>query len=285
MCGKKGPDNTPWAGRRVSDKFGTRVVNGQQATECEWRWLVSLRRLGGLHFCGGTLVSPRWVLTAAHCVEDGVAFKVTAGDFDKDALAPGQYERDHAVRRTILHPLYNSPVPFAHDFALVELTEEVTLDLCTGTACLPTANVTDASVCYIAGWGTMSSGGNAPSQLREAQVVTLSNADCGGTTSYTSDQIHDSMVCAQGSSSGGITDSCQGDSGGPLVCDDGQGSFQLHGVVSWGEGCAEATFPGVYGRVAQQLDWIHATMASVMTTPPPACSYCLWQVCGAARSI
>merc|ERR1719454_718764 len=140
---------------------------------------------------------------------------------------------------------------------------------CVGTVCLPGANdVAPGSTCWITGWGTLSSGGSSPNVLQEAAVQVLSNQECKD-TGYSSSQITDSMLCAQGrNSNGGITDACQGDSGGPLVCQQG-GQFVIQGATSWGYGCAGATAPGVWARVWNQLDWIQSTAYTGPPTPAP----------------
>jgi hypothetical protein len=252
-CGRKGNDNTPLRHRHRSSP-GTKIVNGQDATECEWKWQVSLRQ-NGWHFCGGTIISPRWVLSAAHCVSSGSTnFQVVAGDHNKESS--GGYEVVATVARVIPHADYDSDT-MANDFALIELEEELELGDCIGVACLPELGeaVDDGARCVISGWGTLSSGGDLPDILQEAEVSTLSNSECG--SRYGADSITDSMVCAQGSSSGGVVDSCQGDSGGPLVCDREDGSYVIHGATSWGYGCAQAQYPGIYARVSQVLPWIY----------------------------
>jgi secreted trypsin-like serine protease len=92
----------------------------------------------------------------------------------------------------------------------------------------------------ILGWGTTSSNGSSSNQLRTATVPTVSDSSCG--SSYGSDFVQSDMVCA-GKTTGGV-DTCQGDSGGPLLI-----GGVLAGITSWGEGCAQAGYPGVYTRL------------------------------------
>jgi len=261
-CGQKGVDTTPWQSR---NGVGGLIVNGQQATECEWRWQASLRR-GTFSFCGGSLIHPKWVMSAAHCVVSATPSSVTIvlGDHDKDNV--GSNESSMSVSRIINHPSYNSG-NMQYDFALIELQNRAPENQCIGTVCIPQIGDSDINEvdCFITGWGTLSSGGSAPRFLQEAKVRTVTNANCN--TKYPN-QIHDSMLCAQGrNSNGAVTDACQGDSGGPLVCER-SGKFYLEGATSWGLGCAHADYPGVWARLSQVTAWTNTYVPAVPVGPP-----------------
>ncbi|CAK0883555.1 unnamed protein product [Prorocentrum cordatum] len=108
--------------------------------------------------------------------------------------------------------------------------------------------------------------------MQEAQVSIISNSDCRG--AYGQSQITADMLCAQGANSDGdVTDACQGDSGGPLVCASGGASYVLHGATSWGYGCADQRYPGIWSRVSYVRDWIDELMgvtgAPTPSTPAP----------------
>ncbi|CAK0822818.1 unnamed protein product [Prorocentrum cordatum] len=159
-----------------------------------------------------------------------------------------------------------------YDFALVELVGDASLNECIGVACLPTEAVDDGEECFITGWGTLSSGGSSPDLMQEAQVSIISNSDCSA--AYGQSQITADMLCAQGvNSDGDVTDACQGDSGGPLVCASGGASYVLHGATSWGYGCADQRYPGIWSRVSYVRDWIDELMgvtgAPTPSTPAP----------------
>lgn len=123
----------------------------------------------------------------------------------------------------------------------------------TNLACLPATKPAVGDTCFITGWGTLQSGGSQPSKMQVATVPIVSQADCS--KAYGRRNIHESMVCA-GYPEGGI-DSCQGDSGGPMVCRGADGLFNLHGVTSWGYGCAAPGKYGVYARVTYLTTWIN----------------------------
>ncbi|CAK0880040.1 unnamed protein product [Prorocentrum cordatum] len=258
VCGEKGTDYTLWETRR-----GERIVGGQDATSCEWKWQVSLSSSSYGHFCGGTLVASNWVLTAAHCV--GWSFSIVAGSFSKSTTDAAEVVLQ--VKEVFSHPDYDSST-MRYDFALVELVDAAPLNECIGVACLPNENIAVGEECFITGWGTLSSGGPSPDSMQEAQVSILSNLDCGA--AYGSAAITDDMLCAQGvNGAGDVTDACQGDSGGPLVCASGGAAYVLHGATSWGYGCAMEQYPGVWSRVSYVRDWIDELMG-VPGSPAPA---------------
>ncbi|CAK9004865.1 unnamed protein product [Durusdinium trenchii] len=159
-----------------------------------------------------------------------------------------------------MHPLYNQNVPHDYDFAILELDKAMPLNECVGVACLPHRDEMPGTNCSITGWGTLKSFGKTPEVLQEASVKLLTSADCEVNYTKTRDIITGSMLCASGVSEKGIVDTCQGDSGGPLSCAE-DGRFVLRGVTSWGQGCAYANFPGVYGKVQSVMSWINDVTA------------------------
>jgi len=257
------------------------IVNGAPATECEWRWQIGIRGTDSNQtrpFCGGQLIAPNWVLTAAHCTSNP-NFNVIAGNYETQVNDVNEQSRWAA--QVFRHPAY-VPKTNDNDFALVQLESAFDITDCVGTVCLPTegSDVPPDTQCWTTGWGALAQGGVFATVLQEAQVSTLSNEACQA-TGYNASEITDNMLCAQGRGPNGeIKDACQGDSGGPLVCESDPGIYTLYGVTSWGRGCANETFPGVFARVHEALGWIEETMEANQGPPPtmPRCPAFAYQL-------
>jgi len=270
------------AGQSLFSGPNASIVNGEDAAECAWTWQVGLKSSAtGNPWCGGMLISPEWVLTAAHCVdqERQNGMYIVAGEWNVRSTSGKEQ-----VVRSEMYAKHNRYSSYSMDFdiALIKLEKPMEMNSCVGTVCLPTegSDVAGGTNCWITGWGTLASGGKQPDVLQEAQVQVLSNEDCRN-TGYRSSQITDSMICAQGKTrSGQITDACQGDSGGPLVCES-SGTWTVYGATSWGRGCAGANYPGIWARVHESLDWIDAIMSGQEPPAPPAeCPfYCGMRLC------
>lgn len=239
--------------------FGSQIVNGENAKECEWSWQVGLwSSWGRKPFCGGMILSKDWILTAAHCVSNGKPnFLVKAGDHD--VRKTGKYEQSIQAKKVYVNPKYNSRT-MVWDFALVELQSGFDMSSsCVGPVCLPSSDVAPGTKCWITGWGTLKSGGSQPDVLQQAAVNIIDNAKCDSMYQPRA-KITADMLCAQGNNGGKVTDACQGDSGGPLVCQGKGGAWELHGATSWGFGCASPQYPGVWARVTAAKSWIGGIM-------------------------
>ncbi|MBY5621388.1 trypsin-like serine protease [Rhizobium leguminosarum] len=259
---------------------GGRVIGGQTAKKGEWPWQVKILapdpeqrgRFGG--HCGGSLISPRWILTAAHCVTSGRSGKqdLFARDLlivegkskiDKVIAVDGPDKPGLAVEEVIIHEDFDRKV-FANDIALIKLSEPAK----SKPAILGSASDDEVEAAghpaVVTGWGyTKADHGwddkYLPTELQEVELPIVPREDCRAAyrdSSMRMNPIDERNVCA-GYAKGG-KDACQGDSGGPLVAQRPDKRWIQLGIVSWGAGCAEAEHYGVYTRVAAFRDWIAA---------------------------
>ena len=239
----------------------TRIVGGSNAPANQYSYQVSLvfsQAPGNFqgHFCGGTLFNNTTVITAAHCVyfltnPNQVAVLVGTKNLNQGgARIP--------VSQIIIHQSFDKKTR-KFDIALLKLapSKRAQKDLLarTAKAVLATSEPAAGIKAWVSGWGTLKEGQqDGPSLLQHAEVNMISRDVCNAKESYDG-AVGSEMVCA-GLSQGG-RDACQGDSGGPLVVEDTKKKRNvLVGVVSWGNGCARAGYPGVYSNVASLRTWI-----------------------------
>ncbi|XP_049961052.1 trypsin-7-like [Schistocerca serialis cubense] len=232
---------------------GSRIVGGQAADVSEFPWMARLTYFNRF-YCGGTLINDRYVLTAAHCVKGFMWFmiKVTFGEHDRcnSTMRP----ETRFVLRAFTGDF--SFMNFDHDIALLRLNDRVPITQDIRPICLPPNDekLYEGTKAVATGWGTLQEDGKASCILQEVEVPVMTNEECRKNTKYRESMITDNMMCA--GYPDGMKDSCQGDSGGPLGRERDDKRFELIGVVSWGNGCARAGYPGVYTRVTRYLDWI-----------------------------
>lgn len=222
----------------------TAIVGGYQADQGQFPFMASLQLKGDNgtdgHFCGGSVIGSRWVLTAAHCLEDTKPkeIQVAVGRTDIDDLSKGQ---TLAVDRIVIHPDYARTGTY--DAALVRVTTSITAPRVDLASVGQDSLERDGAALTVAGWGTEFFGSPfIPSRLKAVDVRAVADDKC--TTNGLMGFQASSEICAE--TLGG--DSCQGDSGGPLFGTVAGRTVQV-GIVSYGLGCATPGFPGVYAEV------------------------------------
>ncbi|XP_053650284.2 trypsin I-P1-like [Cherax quadricarinatus] len=239
-----------------------RIVGGEPVKRGELPWQVSLQ-LNGRHFCGGTLISDAFVVTAAHCARNITLseLRVITGAWDLR-----EDNREYTVKSVSLAP-YNI-ITLTNDIALIRLDVEST-DIATrgGTGGVPISLETRKEVgvgqrCTISGWGRLAEDDALPHVLMAADVTVKSDAACQDIYYHRSFfMVYPANLCAGGDDK----DACQGDSGGPLVCctnsTEDLASCRLTGITSWGIGCATEGIPGVYTEVAHYVGWLRKTIS------------------------
>jgi secreted trypsin-like serine protease len=236
-----------------------RIINGTQVLQSDeqWRAIVSLR-YNTEHYCGGSLIAPTWVLTAAHCILAYAPTTIGVGNYSLSSISP------YSIKHSIVHPNYNS-FTIDNDIALIELNTAVT-DIKVITLDKNSTLAPDTTT-WTAGWGDTDIDPNQvfnPSSLMEVLVPLVDFNTCN--QAY-HNILTDNMICAGYMS--GFYDSCQGDSGGPLAVEENGNTVQM-GIVSSGGDCAAANSPGIYTKVQNYIDWIEDHTGTLPHNQTPA---------------
>ncbi|XP_062870165.1 coagulation factor IXb [Trichomycterus rosablanca] len=231
-----------------------RIVGGFEATPGEIPWQVALVQKGSdLAFCGGSLLSSTWVITAAHClIEGGVgSFFVRVGEHN--VKIKEEHQSDHDIEKHLIHHSYNYHHGHNHDIALLKLRTPVTfsdyvIPICLGPRLFTENALKKAPHSLVSGWGRVRYGGLVSDTLQKVEVPYVDRTECKG-----SDKISRFMFCAGYNTV--HKDSCQGDSGGPHATKH-EGTWFLTGIISWGDECAKEGKYGVYTRLSRYMNWI-----------------------------
>ncbi|KAL4839470.1 hypothetical protein H8958_002214, partial [Nasalis larvatus] len=186
-----------------------RVVGGTEAGKNSWPSQISLQYLSGgswYHTCGGTLIRQNWVMTAAHCVDSPMTFRVVAGDHD---LSQNDGTEQYvSVQKIVVHPSWDSNnVAAGYDIALLRLAQSVTLNSNVQLGVLPQegAILANDSPCYITGWGRTKTNGQLAQTLQQAYLPSVDYTICSS-SSYWGSTVKNTMVCAGGD---GVHSGCQ----------------------------------------------------------------------------
>lgn len=244
------------------------IVGGVTAAPNSWPWMVAIfqeisARTPKHFLCGASLISKKYVLSAAHCfdgekgnIDPSKFFVVVGSHSTKDGT-------EYPVQKIIIHPDYKYR-QYYNDMSLLQIRSEVELTQKVYPVCLPSESLRDKILTNnnnvtVTGWGDTSFGGVRSKYLQEVTVPIVPLKECNNSyskllsTSFPKG-ITNLFICA-GIKEGG-KDACQGDSGGPLVSKLSDNSYVQLGISSFGYGCAQPGFPGVYTRVSQFTKWL-----------------------------
>merc|ERR1712002_1408839 len=239
---------------------GVRVIGGVNAVRGSWPWQILLL-FSHYPSCGGSLISPYWVVTAAHCVygyEDyPQEFTVRTGEHNRDKIEGS--ETEYVVEKIITHAGYD-PNQLNNDIALIKLLRPVLLNKYVQPVCLPDAPPDLNDDCYITGWGKMRSDGRMTNILQQGKLPVVSRETCHNLNNENIEiPVTEAMICG-GNAGKSTLSGCHGDSGGPFVCEK-NGKWYLQGAVSHGSGTCNSTETyTVFAKVSYFRNWIDETM-------------------------
>ncbi|KAJ8935047.1 hypothetical protein NQ318_004508 [Aromia moschata] len=228
-----------------------KIIGGSEAKKYKWPWHVAVLNQHMEVFCGGTLIAPRWILTANHCIRKYLRVRLNAHDL----RARDGRDIEMTVQKMFPHPKFDYKT-VDNDIALLMLPRSVR----TQVACLPNKRPKVGQLCSVMGWGKIHTGDvyGIPI-LHEAKLPIVNPKTCK--KSYKQFLISNNMVCAGWPS--GKADTCAGDSGGGLMCPGKRyprTSYSIQGITSFGDGCGRRNKYGIYTTVFNYIGWINYIM-------------------------
>lgn len=267
-------ENFDDCGYRNPEGIGFRILNGHNETEfAEFPWMVAILETQVLldhdkttFTCGGSLIAPNVVLTAAHCVhlKNDASLTVRAGEWDTKTLNEILPHQDRPVKKIIVNPNYYAALQI-NNVALLILETPFNPAGNVKLICLPPQGTTFIDDnCFVTGWGK-SKFDSLEYQviLKKIQLPMVPNQDCEKALKTTrlgpKFRLHNSFVCAGGEEG---KDACTGDGGSPLMCPFPGSDVRYYqaGIVAWGIGCGTSGIPGVYTKNSLFTEWINQEM-------------------------
>ncbi|KAG8586617.1 hypothetical protein GDO81_005432 [Engystomops pustulosus] len=233
-----------------------RIVGGKDCRFGECPWQAVLLSEDNEPFCGGTILSKQFILTAAHCINQTKYIKVIVGEMNTQRKEAG--EAIHIVDKIIIHPKFVR-LTYDFDIAVIKLKEAINYTDNIIPACLPDPDFAEEVLmkereAMVSGFGRLHERGAQATKLQKLNVPYVSRQTCKESSKFS---ITDNMFCAGYDKE--VKDACQGDSGGPHVTPY-KDTYFVTGIVSWGEGCAQQGKYGVYTKVSKLNKWLKGVL-------------------------